>query len=230
MGNVSPNEVVRSNETHETERGPRRAVILIGASTGGIEAVTRVLRGLPAGFDALIAITLHRSPSHPSLLSSILTSKTAHEVIEPRDGQLFESKRVFLAPPDRHLVFGSGAVFLSHAPRENFARPSIDVMFRSGAENFGSRVIGVILTGHLTDGVAGLTVIKKRGGLSLAQEPAEALAPSMPMNAVAYDGVDIIFHLAAAGEVLGKLVAAQGVAVAASTHGARRPRKDRPSA
>jgi two-component system chemotaxis response regulator CheB len=206
-----------------------RNVILIGASAGGIEAIGRILRELPSDLDASIAITLHRSPRHPSMLADVLGARSNIEVVEPASAQLFAPGRVYVAPADFHLVFGGGLVLLRHGPRENHARPSIDVMFRSGATNFGPRVIGVILTGNLADGVAGLKAIKRHGGLSLAQEPSEALAPSMPLHAVVYDDVDIIFRLSAAGEVLSKLVGQKGVNAALHTFGARRP-SDEPSA
>ena len=204
-----------------------RDVILIGASSGGILALGKVLSELPRDFAAAIAVTLHRSPTHQSSLAEILSLRSNLKVEEARHGEPFASGRVYLAPPDFHLVFGGGMLFLNHGPRENHARPSIDMMFRSGARNYGRRVVGVILTGNLSDGVAGLLEIKRRGGLSLAQEPAEAFAPSMPQHAVEYDGVDIVFLLAAGGEVLMKLVDAKGVAAALKTHGTRRP-KDRP--
>jgi two-component system chemotaxis response regulator CheB len=131
---------------------------------------------------------------------------------------------VYVAPPDFHLTFSSGMIVLNHGPKENHARPAIDVMFRSAAQNFGPRVIGVVLTGNLTDGVEGLKAIKSHGGLSLTQEPAEAQAPSMPLHALVYDHVDIVFRLASAGEVLSKLVGRKGVVDALRTSGARRPR------
>ena len=201
-----------------------RDVILIGASAGGIQAISKLLAELPPNLRAAVAITLHRSPSHPSLLGSIFGARSKLEVVEPRSGELFEPGRVYLAPPNRHLVFGGGLVLLNDGPKEHHSRPSIDVMFRSGAQHFGSRVIGVILTGHLADGVAGLRAITAEGGLSLAQEPSEAFAPSMPLNAVNHDGVDVIVNLSAAAEVISKLVESKGVDAAACTHGARRPK------
>lgn len=201
----------------------RRDVFLIGASAGGIKAIGKLLSELPTDFSGAIAITLHRSPTHASMLSQILGSRSKLEVIEPASGTLFQNGRVYIAPPDRHLVFSNGLVLLNDGPKVHYARPSIDVMFGSGARNFGPRAVGIVLTGNLTDGVAGLTAIKRHGGLSLAQEPAEAFAPSMPLNAVAYDGVDIIFRLAAGGEVFEKLAGAEGVGAALRIRGTRRP-------
>lgn len=198
-----------------------RNVILLGASVGGISAIGRILSALPGDLAAAIAVTLHRSPTHRSTLAEMLASHSKLEVAEARNGEPFAHGRVYVAPPDFHLTFGGGLVLLNHGPRENHARPSVNVMFRSGARNYGPRVIGVVLTGNLSDGVNGLKDIKLHGGLSLAQEPAEAFAPSMPLNAVAYDNVDIVFRLAAGGEVLTKLVEAKGVKAALATQGAR---------
>jgi two-component system chemotaxis response regulator CheB len=202
-------------------------VILIGASVGGIEAIGKILRDLPKDFGAAIAVTLHRGSGQPSLLAEVLGARSKLEVAEAENGQVFSPGCVYLAPSDYHLVFNGRVIRLDHGAKENHARPSIDVMFRSGARNFGPRVIGVILSGNLTDGVSGLGAIKRHGGLSLAQEPAEARAPSMPLHAVVYDDVDIVFQLAAGADVLSKLVSAQGVDAALQTSGARRPAEKR---
>ncbi len=220
-----------ADATHESVAAVKadvpRNVILMGASAGGISAIGKVLSELPPNLSAAIAVTLHRSPTHSSTLAHILSRHSKLQVAEARHGELFAAGRVYLAPPDFHLVFGSGLILLNHGPRENHSRPSINMMFRSGARNYGPRVVGVILTGNLSDGVAGLIDIKRHGGLSLAQEPSEALAPSMPLHALVYDDVDIVFRLAAGGEVLSTLVAAKGVEGALKTAGTRNP-KDRP--
>jgi two-component system chemotaxis response regulator CheB len=212
-----------------SETDIHRNVILMGASLGGIQALGKILSTLPKNLGAAIAITLHRGKGKSSMLAEILGGRSQLELVQAENGQLFSPGRVYLAPPDYHLVFSGGLVRLDHGPKENHARPSIDAMFRSGAKNFGPRVIGVILTGNLSDGVAGLKAIKRQGGLSLAQEPAEAVAPSMPLHAVVYDHVDIVFQLAAGAEVLSRLVGAQGVGAALETAGARAP-KDVPLA
>ena len=221
----SPDPTGKEPETSTAEIA--RDVILIGASAGGVQALSKLLSELPPDLDAAIAITLHRSPSFSSMLSDILRTRSKLEVVEPRGGEPFEPRRVYVAPPDRHLVFDDGVVELDTGPKEHHSRPAIDVMFRSGARNFGPRVVGIVLTGYLSDGVAGLRAIKRHGGISMAQEPAEAFAPAMPQNAVAYDGVDVIFRLNVAGSVLEKLVGAKGVGAALRIRGTRRP--DEPS-
>ena len=109
-------------------------MILIGASAGGIQAISKLLAELPPNLRAAVAVTLHRSPSYPSLLGSIFGARSKLEVVEPRGGELFEPGRVYIAPPNRHLVFGGGLVLLNDGPKEHHSRPSIDVMFRSGAQ------------------------------------------------------------------------------------------------
>jgi two-component system chemotaxis response regulator CheB len=199
-------------------------VILIGGSQGSIVAVKKLLSGLPAGFRAAIGITIHRSATFVSMLADIFTSHSKLPVIEPRDGQLFEPGLVYLAPQDRHMLFRAGAISLDRGPKHHFVRPAIDLMFASGAAAFDSRVIGVLLTGNLSDGVAGLVNISERGGLSLVQDPAEAEAPSMPRNAVIYDDVDAIFKLDGAAKLLEKLVNGVALEDATAGNGARRLR------
>jgi two-component system chemotaxis response regulator CheB len=120
------------------------------------------------------------------------------------------------------MLFRGGAVWLDRGPKHHFVRPAIDLMFASGAAVYGSRVIGVLLTGNLSDGVAGLVRIKARGGLSLAQDPTEAEAPSMPQNAVVHDDVDVIFNLRAGSDLLTKLVGGADIDEATAANGARK--------
>ena len=203
-----------------------RDIVLIGASTGGIAALAGLLSELPADLRAAVGITQHRSPTHRSLLAQVLGARSRLEVREAIHGEVFHPGKVYVAPADHHLTFAGRLVVLDRGPRVHYVRPAIDVMFESGAKNFGARAIGVVLTGNLRDGVDGLRAIKRCGGLSLAQEPAEAVAPSMPLNAVVHDNVDVIFRLAAASEVIAKLVAREGVSSALQTKGTRRPKVD----
>lgn len=209
------------------DRRPRN-VILIGGSQGSIVAVKQLLSGLPAGLHAAIGITIHRSATFVSVLAEIFSNHSKLPVIEPRDGQLFEQGLVYLAPQDRHMLFRAGAISLDRGPKHHFVRPAIDLMFASGAASFASRVIGVLLTGNLSDGVAGLVSISERGGLSLVQDPAEAEAPSMPRNAVVYDDVDAVFELKSAGALLAKLVGGADLDEATAGNGTRRMRARRP--
>lgn len=192
-------------------RPSRRDVILVGASQGCIPALKILLRGLPVDLPAAVGITVHRSPNHASALAHLLAEHSPFPVLEPNGGELVQSGRVYLAPRDHHMVFRGGAVFLDRGPKLHHTRPAVDAMFASAAQAFGRRVIGVLLTGNLSDGVAGLIAIKRCGGLSLAQDPREAEAPSMPANAIMYDDVDAIFRLASSGPLLRKLVAGLSV-------------------
>jgi len=208
---------------------PSRNVILIGGSQGSIPVLKRLLGDFPAGLHAAVGVTVHRSPTFQSSLADILAAHARIPVVEARDGQLFEQGSVYLAPPDHHMQFRGGAIRLDRGPKQQFVRPAIDVMFTSGATSYGPRVIGVLLTGNLSDGVAGLIHIKQHGGLSLVQEPAEAEAPSMPTNALAYDDVDAVFKLESAASLLAQLVGGVSLEQASRLSGARRlPRKHRP--
>jgi two-component system chemotaxis response regulator CheB len=208
-----------------------RDVILIGGSQGSIPVLKRLLAGLPREFRAAVGVTVHRSPTFASSLADVLGVHARMPVCEGRDGQLFEQGRVYLAPPDHHMQFRGGAVWLDRGPKQQFVRPAIDVMFASGAASYGPRVIGVLLTGNLSDGVAGLIRIKQHGGLSLVQEPADAEAPSMPINAISYDDVDIAFNSDSAPNLLAQLVAGASLDRASRVPGVRRlPRKQQPPA
>ena len=203
----------------------RHDIILIGASEGGFQAIGTLLAALPKPLDAAIAITIHRSPTFVSDLAGLIRQRSGVAIVEPRAGELFQRRRVYLAPRDSHLEIRHGALWPSDGPRENHARPAIDVMFRSGARAYGPRVMGVLLTGNLSDGVAGLIEIKAQGGLSLVQDPADARAPEMPENAIKHDHVDIVFRLTSAPAVLAQLVNGGGLDAASQVEGAQRMRR-----
>ena len=189
----------------------RRDVILIGGSAGGIEALLRILEQLPADLPAAVGVVLHRSASHATRLSGILARRSLMPLVEPDRIQAFRRGTVYLAPPDRHMLVEDGLIRLSGGPREHRTRPAIDPLFRSASEAYGNRTAGLVLSGLGTDGVEGLTSIKKAGGISLAQNPIDADFPAMPANAINYDDVDAILNtreipgvlrLLAAGDVL----------------------------
>src|SRR5581483_10023518 len=169
-----------------------RNIVVVGASTGGLDAVSTVLRTLPSKLPASIFIVLHTSPQGPGLLSGILERISALPIETPRDRQVILQGRVYLAPPDYHLLLAPGQMRLNHGPREHRFRPAIDPLFRSAALYYGPRVIGVVLTGNLADGSYGLRTIKRAGGLAIVQDPAEAVAPSMPSAALAHTQADYV--------------------------------------
>jgi two-component system chemotaxis response regulator CheB len=202
-----------------------RNVILVGGSQGSIPVIKTVLSALPADFRAAICITIHRGRMFQTALASLLGKTCALPIADAKHGELFRPGRVYLAPPDHHLVLRSGAVWLDHGPKHHHARPAVDPMFFSGASAYGSRVIGVLVTGNLSDGVAGLIAIKRRGGLSLVQDPHEAEAPSMPQSAVAFDDVDAIFPVATGSALLRDLVRGVAIGEAVAKDGAAIPHK-----
>jgi two-component system chemotaxis response regulator CheB len=163
---------------------PIRDTIVVGASAGGVEALERLMAGLPADLPAAVVIVLHTPPTAGSALPAVLGRAGRLPVQHARDRMLIETGHVYVAPPDRHLLIHDGILNLSNGPRENGHRPAVDTLFRSASEALGSQVIGVILSGTLDDGAAGLSAVKSRGGLTLVQEPSEAAYPDMPRNAI----------------------------------------------
>ncbi len=157
----------------------------MGASAGGIAALSEVLREMPADISAAFLVTLHLSARSESILPRILGRASGLRADQGADGEKIEAGRILVAPPNRHMVLNDGHVHLTLGPRENRQRPSIDPMFRSAAESYGKNVVGIVLSGMLDDGAAGLAVIKQRGGLCIVQEPTEALYPDMPQSALA---------------------------------------------
>jgi two-component system chemotaxis response regulator CheB len=161
-----------------------RDTIVIGASAGGIDALKRLLPVFPADLPAALIVAMHLpADGAGTALDRILGRSSALPVTFATDGMNIESQHVYVAPPDRHLVVNDGTLALIRGPRENRARPAIDPLFRSAALQRRARVIGVILTGYLDDGAAGLLAVKRCGGVALVQDPNDAEAPSMPRTA-----------------------------------------------
>src|SRR5262249_15261985 len=167
----------------------RRHIVVVGTSTGGIAALKRLVADLPTGLPAAVLIVTHMS-SDGGLLSRILARAGPLPVAEAVDGKPIENGHVYVAVPDRHLLVDDGRMVLRRRPRENAARPEIDRLFRTAAAAYGAQVIGVVLTGLLNDGSAGLRAIKRCGGLAVVQDPKDAEAPSMPRSALRYVEVD----------------------------------------
>ncbi|HTX12435.1 MAG TPA: chemotaxis protein CheB [Solirubrobacteraceae bacterium] len=170
----------------------RRDLVVIGASAGGVEVLTRVVRDLPDDLRAAVCVVLHIAPSSPSMLAHILGRAGRLPCRAARDGDRLREGLILVAPPDHHLVVEDGHVRLTVGPRENGHRPAIDVLFRSAAEALDSRVVGVILSGTRDDGSAGLAVIKASGGATIVQDPEEAMYGGMPASAIANVAVDAI--------------------------------------
>jgi two-component system chemotaxis response regulator CheB len=173
----------------------RRDVIVIGASAGGVQPLKDLLQVLPPDFPATVAIVLHRSPYYETQLPLVLGRHALLSVLEPADRDPVLSGAVYVAPRDQHMIFEDGLVRLSRGAREHHTRPAIDPLFRSAAERYGPRVVGVLLSGKGSDGVSGLIAIKKVGGVSLVQHPGEARFQKMPCTAIAEDDVDAMLTI-----------------------------------
>ena len=182
-------------------------IIVVGGSAGGVEALKTLVSSLPSGLQAAVLVVIHIPPSSPGRLPEILQRHANVRVAWAKDEQRIECGRVYIAPPDRHLVVDDGRVRLTRAPRENHTRPAIDPLFRSAALAYGPRVIGVILSGRLDDGTAGLWAVKERGGTTVVQSPGDAAQPDMPRNALEHTEVDYIVPCAQIGALLAQLVA-----------------------
>lgn len=180
-----------------------RAAIALAASAGGVEALSDVIGGLPPDIPAAVLVVLHVTPIGPSVLPSILSRHGHLPAMHPADGELLHEGNVYVAPPDRHLVVIGDRAHISVGPRENGSRPSADPLFRSVARAYGRHAAGVVLSGALDDGTAGLAAIKRAGGLTIAQDPDEAAFPGMPAHAISYVRPD---HVARLAEIPGLLV------------------------
>jgi two-component system chemotaxis response regulator CheB len=164
---------------------------VIGASSGGLDAVRNILEQLPADFPAPICVVIHMyAQSPPDILPAVLNRSTRLSVVTASDGAPLKKGVVYVAPPDQHLLVESGVVRLSRGPKENRFRPAIDPLFRSAATAYGAGAIGVVLSGNLDDGTAGLATIKAAGGFAVVQDPNDASYPSMPESAARHVKVD----------------------------------------
>ena len=188
---------------HYTSR--RFDVVAVGASAGGLHAIAELLRPLPAGFPGSILVVQHLDPARKSFLADLLRRHTALQVKQAEHGEIMLPGFVYIAPPDEHMLAGPGKLQLAHTHLVRFSRPSIDLLFESVAGMYGSRSVGIILSGSLRDGAAGIRAIKEAGGVTLVQDPAEAEFKSMPEAARATGCVDYTLPLAKLGVTLKSL-------------------------
>ncbi len=183
---------------------PGHDIIVVGTSAGGVEALTHLVKNLPPDIKAAILIVLH-VPSHgTSVLPRILKRAGSLPVSHVEDGEAILVGKIYVAPPDYHLLVKKGYLNLSRGARENSHRPAIDPLFRTAARAYGRRVVGVILTGVLDDGTAGLKAVKMRGGVAVVQDPKNAMYPGMPRSAI--ENVDDIDYVLPLAEIPGVLV------------------------
>ncbi len=180
-------------------------IIVIGASAGGVEALKQLVSLLPKDLPAAIFVVMHVPPHGTSVLPKILTRAGALRAMHAQNGQQFENGRIYIAPPDFHLLLKRGYMILTRGPKENRSRPAVDPLFRTAAHVYGKRVTGVILSGALDDGTAGLLAVKMRGGIAIVQDPADAMYSGMPINAIENVEVDYILPVSEIAPVLSRL-------------------------
>ena len=211
-GTLAPGHTLNANEAPaKLRRGKdcslaEPAVVVIGASQGGVEALRRIVAGLDVRASAIWCVALH-TDGHASYLPEILERAGPLPARHAEQGEPLAPGRIYIAPPDHHLLVMHGAARLSRGPRVNWTRPAIDPLFQSAAEDCGARTIGVVLTGNLNDGTLGLHEIRRRGGRAVVQDPLEAESPGMPTSALAQAGADHCVALADMPALLCELAA-----------------------
>jgi two-component system chemotaxis response regulator CheB len=193
----------------------RRDIVVVGASAGGVQALMRFVGRLPGEFDGSIFIVLHVAPSR-SVLPGVLERTCALPVAHAVEGEPIRPGRIYVAPPDRHLLLEPDRVRVLDGPREHRHRPGIDPLFCSAAEAYAERVVGVLLSGMLEDGTRGLEEIKRAGGLALVQDPEDALYRSMPESAISRHAADRIASAEELADFVVELAARRRPAAAGS--------------
>ncbi len=182
-----------------------RDILVIGGSAGATTPLKAILGNLPVDLPAAVFVVLHVPAWGTGILALVAAGAGPLPVREAVDGQKVERGTVTIALPDRHLLLANGVMRLGHGPRENMSRPAIDALFRSAAAAYGPRVIGVLLSGLLSDGAAGLHAIKRCGGTALVQDPEDAIADEMPRRALEATVADLVVPGARLGDVLADL-------------------------
>jgi two-component system chemotaxis response regulator CheB len=185
---------------------PNHDIVVVGASAGGVEGLRTIAARLPADLPAAVFVVVHMAAEGRGLLPQLLDKAGPLAAVEAGEGARIERGRIYVARPDHHLLLEDNRMVLVRGPKENRSRPAVDPLFRSAALQYGPRVIGVVLTGSLDDGAAGLAAIKSRGGLAVVQDPHDALFPSMPRAALRAVQADHVVPLSEIAAVLARLV------------------------
>lgn len=188
-------------------RSKGRNIIVVGTSAGGLDALDQLVGQLRTDLAASIFIVQHMAPHNSG--EPLLRRLSRHKAFQPKlaeDGDRFKPARIYIAPPDHHLLVKNSKMLVTKGARENRHRPGIDPLFRSAAVAHGARVIGIVLTGMLDDGTAGLIAIKRCGGVTVVQDPRDAAYSGMPMSALDNSNVDFCVPLAEMGPLLATLV------------------------
>lgn len=169
-------------------------IVAIGASAGGIEVLLDIVGDLPADLAAALFVVVHLPSGHASALPELLTQRGTLPAVHPLHAERIERGKIYVAPPDNHLQLLPGFIEVVRGPKDNGHRPAADVLFRTAAASYGSRVIGVVLSGYQDCGTAGMMSIKARGGISVVQDPATAMAAEMPRHVIERVEVDHVVH------------------------------------
>jgi two-component system, chemotaxis family, protein-glutamate methylesterase/glutaminase len=180
-------------------------IVVVGASSGGVEALRIIAASLPEHLSAPVCVVLHTSPESPAILSDLLDRVGPLRVVTASNRERLAPGTIYVAPPDSHLLVEPGTLRLTKGPKENRFRPAIDPLFRSAAQVYGPAVIGVILTGNLDDGTAGLWAIKHLGGIAVVQDPSDAMFPGMPRSALEHVDSDYVVRLTEIGPLIADL-------------------------
>lgn len=181
---------------------PGHDIVVIGASAGGVEALQQLVASVPSDYPGTLFVSLHMARETKSVLGAILDRSGPLPASTAKDGQAIRRGHIYVAPPDYHLVVRQDRLAVIRGPKEHGHRPSIDVMFRSASQAYGPRVVGVVLSGYRDDGTAGLSDIKKAGGVAIVQDPDEAAAPQMPLNAAERVPPDYVLRSSEIGRTL----------------------------
>ena len=181
---------------------PRCDIVVVGGSAGALQPLREIVGSLPQNLPAAVIVVMHLSPEFPSNLANILGRSGPLKAVQATDGEPIRHGHIYVPTPDRHLTVENGHMRVQLGPRENRHRPAIDPLFRSAAKVYGRRVVGVIVSGQLDDGSAGLLAIRARGGYAIVQDPEDAQARQMPESALNYGGADAVLPAAQIGPAL----------------------------
>lgn len=184
----------------------RPDVVVIGASAGGVEALTSLVAGMPADYPGTLFTVLHVPANGMSVLPHILGRAGPLPALHPSNGTVPEPAHIYVAPPDHHMVLRDGVIAVTRGPKEHGHRPAVDPLFRSAAKAYGARVVGMILSGTLDDGTMGLSAVAMRGGTTIVQDPAEALFSGMIQSALEHVHIDYVAPVAEMGDLLSRLL------------------------
>jgi two-component system, chemotaxis family, protein-glutamate methylesterase/glutaminase len=198
-------------EENPADGGIPTCVVGIGASAGGIDALTRLVGRLPADLPAAVCVVLHVPATGRGMLAKILARRTALRVDMATEGERVHARRVYVAPSDRHLTVRDGRLRLDRGPKEHGVRPAVDPMLRSLALAYGARAVAVVLSGALSDGSSGALAVRNAGGVVLVQDPADAAVSSMPESTLSVVGeADAVLSADGLGVALARLAGAPG--------------------